>query len=78
MPVTRVTVTEEIGEGRSATVDRSEVADTIRPWFPEAPPEVVAAIDDLQVRLNRHEYLDGLDEYLALRVETAREDGDVR
>lgn len=49
--VTRVEIFEEIGLGRRATVAVYDVAETITPWFPEAPPEVTAAIATLQHQL---------------------------
>lgn len=56
--------------GREAIIhDASDIADTITPWYPEAPAEVTDAIRDLQTAVMRGEYTGGLEESLALRIE---------
>jgi hypothetical protein len=58
--------------GGVAVVDHRDVADTIRPWYPEAPADVAKAIDDLQVAINRGDPAQhGLAEFLAVSVTIA-------
>jgi hypothetical protein len=45
-------ITDTAGTSGTAVVgDAREIADTIRPWYPEAPAEVLAAVDDLQAAI---------------------------
>lgn len=39
------TITDTIGDNRAERLAGGDVADTVRPWFPEAPAEVSEAID---------------------------------
>lgn len=55
--------------GQSVTVDKSDIAETIRTWYPEAPAEVTAAIDDFQAAALRGDDLTGFEAYLMIRVE---------
>ena len=40
-------------EHSTVTVPSYELAEAVAPWFPEAPAEVVAALDELQDAVNR-------------------------
>lgn len=64
-----VRVTDTVGTSGSVTVDRDDVAESIMPWYPEAPSEVIYAIEGLQGALNQHEYTGELEEYLGIRIE---------
>lgn len=69
-----LTITEP-ATGQTATVTHDQIADTIRPWYPDAPAEIAEAIDGLQAAWTpgsstAHEQ-DALATYLDLRVETA-------
>ncbi len=57
--------------GEHATVEASDIADTIGPWFPEAPAQVSEAIRDLQKRAMRNQFLGDLETFLGLRVDRA-------
>lgn len=57
-------------QGRVAErVAPEDVAEAIRPWFPEATDDIENAIDELQGCLMRDEYHDDLAQYLDLSVE---------
>lgn len=65
------TITDPNGDHRAEGLAAVEVSDTIRPWFPEAPVEVAAAVERLGETLavgSPEAY--GLAEYLGLRVES--------
>lgn len=64
----QITITDEAGTSGTVTVESYDVADTIRPWYPEAPAEVTEAIDALQVALNRGEYTGDLEAYLGITI----------
>ena len=64
----QITITDEAGTSGTVTVDKDDVAEAIRPWYPEAPTEVTEAIDELQTALNRGEYTGGLEAYLAITI----------
>ncbi len=63
----RYKITDEIGTG-CVTVDCSEVAAALRPWYPEAPAEVFEQIAALEAALCRDEWT-AADQYLGVRVE---------
>lgn len=48
-----ITITDEVGDSGTVTVDKDNAAEAIRPWYPEAPAEVTKAINDLQTALDR-------------------------
>lgn len=53
VPVRRGLGPVRVSDGEhAAVVERWDVADTIRPWFPGAPEEVVAAVAELQAALD--------------------------
>jgi hypothetical protein len=64
----RITITDEVGDSGTVTVDKGDAAEAIRPWYPEAPADVTKAIDDLQAALNRHESTYGLEEALGVKI----------
>ncbi len=49
----------DIHTDETATIDRSDFAATVTPWFPEAPVEVTDAIAEVQEQLNRGEFIAG-------------------
>lgn len=53
-----ITVTD-IHADQSATIDKSDFATTVTPWFPEAPAEVLEGIAEVQTQLNRGEFIAG-------------------
>jgi hypothetical protein len=53
-----ITVTD-IHTNQTATLDRSDFADIVTPWFPEAPAEILDAIAEVQTQLNRGEFIAG-------------------
>ena len=66
-----VTITDECGTSGTVTVDTHDVADAIRPWYPEAPAEVVEWIDTLQTALDRGDYTGGMESALGISIEYA-------
>jgi hypothetical protein len=72
-----ITITDEVGTSGTITVeDKHDVAEAIRPWYPEAPAEVHAAIDNLQDALFRARGVEGVDfdgvgAYLGVKFEIA-------
>lgn len=68
--MSKIRVTEEIGLNRSTVVNKWDVAEAIGPWFPEAPEDVVAAIADLQRKLDRGGDTVGLEQYLGIMLTT--------
>lgn len=73
MTSTRITVTDTAA-GQTATIDPADLADTISPWFVDAPAEVLDAIERLQAALLASDRRDrdparGLAAYLALDIE---------
>jgi hypothetical protein len=66
-----ITVTDTAGTSGSATIESFDLADTIRPWYPEAPAEVLAAVDELQDAVNSGVDQEGLTAYLALSITPA-------
>lgn len=67
----KVTITDTAGTSGATTVEAHDIAETIRPWYPEAPAEVVAAVDDLERAVLRGEDAGALTEYLGVTVEQA-------
>ena len=62
-----VEITDQAGTSGTVIVHVQDVADTIRPWYPEAPAEVVQAIDDLQTAIDRDDHTQhGLAEFLSI------------
>lgn len=66
-----LTITDTAGTSGSVTVESHDVADAIRPWYPEATDEVYQAIEELQAALNRNEDTGGMCEYLSITIERA-------
>lgn len=69
----RITVTDTAA-GQTATIHPSDLTETISPWFAEAPPEVLDAIERLQVALLASDRRDRdpareLAAYLAITIE---------
>lgn len=53
-----------------ACIPSWDFAETVTPWFPEAPEEVIEAIGDLQTTLNRGDGpVDELARYLGLTID---------
>ena len=68
----KIEITDQYGPRREpVVVEHYAVADTVRPWFPDAPPFVLDAIDQLQDGLNRGVDITGAAEFLGLLVHTA-------
>lgn len=67
--MTKFIITDEAGTSGTVTVaDRAEVVGAIRGWFPDAPPEVREALDELDDRLVRREYTGDLEAFLGITV----------
>jgi hypothetical protein len=64
-------ITDTAGtSGPTVVADAHQIADTIRPWYPDAPAEVLAAVDDLEAAiLADHPRAYDLAVFLALTVE---------
>jgi hypothetical protein len=65
--MTRYTITDQAGTSGTVTVEADRIAETLHPWYPEAPAEVYEQIEALQTALCRGEYTDA-DQYLDVRV----------
>ena len=63
-----ITITDMVGDSGTVTVDKDDAAEAIRPWYPEAPAEVTEAIDNLQAALIRHEYTEGWEACLGIKI----------
>lgn len=61
-------ITDTAGTSGAVTVEAYDVADAIRPWYPEAPSEVADAIDELQDRLLRGQDTGAITEYLSVTI----------
>jgi hypothetical protein len=56
--------------GQMVTVEHADqIAQAIKPWFPQAPSTVYESIDDLQVVAMRGDYTGDHETYLAIRIE---------
>lgn len=66
-----IEITDQAGTSGTVTADHLDAADTITPWYPEAPAEVTQAISDLQGALNRHENTEAIAEYLGILITEA-------
>lgn len=67
-----IKVTDTAGTSGTITVDSHDLAETITPWYPEAPAEVYTAIDDLQAAILRGDHTQhDLATYLALEIQQA-------
>lgn len=64
-----VTVMDTTGAFGVMTVDRDEVASSLRAWYPSAPAKVLGWLDDLQRALNRGEYTGDLEAALAIEID---------
>lgn len=62
-----ITITDRIKDER-VTVDSAEAAGAIRGWFPDAPEDVTAVLDELQQKLRRHEPTEDEEAYLAIEI----------
>jgi hypothetical protein len=51
-----ITVTD-IHTGAHATINVYAFTETVTPWFPDAPAEVLEGIADVQGQLNRNEFI---------------------
>ena len=69
----RITITDTTTDA-TVTCDPYDLAETITPWYPDAPQEVLDAITELQQLLTteRYPYIDGLCTYLAITIEAAQ------
>lgn len=61
------TITDQT-TGQSVTVEAAQIAEAIAPWFPEAPAEVAAAIEDLEARARRSQYTGDVAAYLGVTI----------
>ena len=61
------TITDTI-TGTETTCDAYNIADSIRPWFADAPTEITEAIQDLENAVRAGEYTGELESFLAVRV----------
>jgi hypothetical protein len=68
--MTRVSIVDQ-NAPHVATVDADDIAETITPWFPQAPAEVLDAIEQLQAAVLAGEYHGELAAYLGLVVQPA-------
>lgn len=67
MSTTTWTITDTITDA-TVTGDRFEVIDTIHGWYPDAPAEISAAIDDLDAQLAAGVHEDATTTLLGLTV----------
>lgn len=49
----------DIHTDKIATIDAHDFADTVAPWFPEAPADVLDVIAEVQDQLNRGQFFEG-------------------
>lgn len=67
-----VKITDQAGTSGTVIVDSGAVANTIRPWFPEAPAEVKQAISELQDAIDTDDHRQhGLAAFLAIGIYAA-------
>lgn len=66
---TMIRITDNAGTSGTVICETQEAADAIRHWYPEAPIEVLLAIDCLQDHLNRHESTYGDETYLGITID---------
>lgn len=69
-----ITITDTVGTCGTTTCEESEVADTLRKWFPWSDaeiPEVLVALQDLEDALCRERYpeISGLCTFLGIEVD---------
>lgn len=71
----KVKITELVGGARVVTTEAFDIAETIRPWFPEPPPDVDSAIADLETSIMADDWAraNDLAEFLGLDVELVAE-----
>ena len=62
------TITDTI-TGATATCTAYDIADTIRPWFIDAPQDVTDAIDELEDAVRAGEYTGDHETFLAVRID---------
>ena len=55
--------------GATATTDAYGIAESIRPWYPEATDDILTAIDDLENAVRSHAYYGELAAYLGVEVD---------
>ena len=60
-------LTDQIAD-HTATCEAYDIAETIRPWFPQAPAEVTEAIDALQAAVLSGTYTGGLEVFLGVEI----------
>lgn len=66
--MSEITITDEIGDNGTVTVDSSDVIETLREWFTDAPTEIDSAIAEIQDQLNRGDYTGENEAYLGIRM----------
>lgn len=75
-----LTITDTAGTSGTVTTDKDTVADAIRGWYPDAPDDVTAALDELQTALDRGDQakVGDLAVALAISIKPARDADDDR
>lgn len=61
-------ITDEAGTSGEVVVQAHQVAEALRPWYPDAPAEVYEQVQQLQDALSRDQWT-GADQYLGVRVD---------
>lgn len=67
--IAKVKITDMVATYGSVTVAPGDVTESITRWYPEAPDEIVEAIDALQNALMRGRRTTELEAYLGLSIE---------
>ena len=62
-----VTITDTITNAE-VTCDTNDIADSIRPWFEDAPAEITEAIEALENAVRAGAYTGELESFLAVQV----------
>lgn len=62
-----VTITDTITNAE-VTCDANDIADSIRPWFEDAPAEITEAIEALENAVRAGAYTGELESFLAVQV----------
>jgi hypothetical protein len=66
--MTHVIIADQNAPNRRSTCASHDIAETIAPWFPQAPDEVRDAIEGLQHAVIAGEYHGELAAYLGVRI----------
>jgi hypothetical protein len=71
MGMTQIEITDRVGTSGTVIVAAHDIAETIRPWYSEAPADVLDAIEELQAKILRGEDATAEAEFLGVLVHGA-------